>query len=93
MEGKGPPASGFFCHWLAFLLCPNRPLGAFSHYCPCHLGQLALEKFWEQLKRDPSGHFSPWPPGVRLCLAGRKVLVRFHPVGQALEVKASWGGA
>lgn len=49
--------------------------------------------FWGDPKRGPPGHSSLWPPGVRLCPAGRKVLVHFHAISQALETRASWRGA
>lgn len=51
---------------------PSTPLLVIS---PFTLAILALEKFWGYPKRGPSGHFSPWPPGVRLCPAGKMVLV------------------
>lgn len=89
--GKGSSGSEFFCQWISLLSCPKEPLQISSQHLPFHLGHPGSVKFWGDLKRSPSGHSSRWPPGVRLCPAGRKVLASFHPISQALESRASWG--
>lgn len=72
VEGKGSPGSGFFLPLdVSFVLSQPPPPNLLSSP-PFLPWPSFLVKFWGDLKRGPSSHSSRWPPGVRLCPAGRK---------------------
>lgn len=99
------PQVWVFLPWTSLLSCPNPPVPSdqtSSHHLPFHLGHPGSGEVVGRLEKGPpSSHSTPWPPGVRLCPAGKKVLVSSHPrqpglgdqgkMGRHLEVTSELG--
>lgn len=62
--------SGFFFVTAVFCPAPTTLHTSFCSHLLFHFGHPGSGAVLGRLEKGPSGHSSPWPPGVRLCPVG-----------------------